>query len=624
MNVPRSPALRTYVPWLGVLGVVYGDIGTSPLYAVRECFRRDHGLIPNTENVIGVLSLIIGSLVVVVAVKYLGVVLRADNRGEGGILALLALLTERGVQARPGWLVVVGIFGAAMLFGDGSLTPAVSVLSAVEGLRVAAPDLGGWVLPGTIVILVALFALQRVGTGGLGRSFGPIMLLWFLVLALLGWRSLVQTPAVLEALNPFMGLRWLLTHLRMAGWVLGAVFLAVTGAEALYADLGHFGARPIRRAWFVLVLPALGLNYLGQGALILRDPTTADHPFYGLSPGWALYPLIMLATLATIIASQALISGSFSLAVQALQLGFLPRMEVVHTSSRRWGQIYVPAVNWSLCACCVGLVLGFRDSSHLAAAYGVAVATTMVMTTFLLHAVLRGLWGWRRSWAAAFCGGVLAIEGGFLVASMAKIPHGGWFPLVVAVVLFLLMTTWNDGRKRLKRRLAGTQLPLDGFLQQLDGEPIPRVRGTAVFMAGNPEGAPVALLHNLKHNKVLHERVVVLTIVTAEAPYLDPRRRVEIAELRPGFYRVLARFGFMEDPTVPEVLERCLEEGLSIPIHETSFFLSRETIVARAAEGWTRWRRRLFALMARNAQPATAFFHLPAGRVVELGMQVEI
>jgi KUP system potassium uptake protein len=611
---------------LAALGVVYGDIGTSPLYALRECFHGPHAIPVLREHVLGVLSLILWSLLLIVSLKYLVFVLRADNRGEGGILALMALaIPDRGdPRRRTRLLLALGIFGAALLYGDGIITPSMTVLSAVEGLNVATPVFEPYIELMAVVILVGLFAIQRHGTGRVGQAFGPVMVLWFLVLAVLGARELVRSPEVLWAVNPLVGLRFLL----QSGWhgfvVIGSVFLVVTGAEALYADMGHFGTHPIRQAWFGLVLPGLVLNYLGQGALLLRDPTAAANPFYRLAPSWAQYPLVVLATAAAVIASQALISGVFSLTMQAVQLGFLPRLGVTHTSSQQRGQIYVPLANILLLLACCALVVGFGSSSHLAAAYGIAVTLTMVITTILFSVVARSLWRWELwkvvAWVALFLGLELAYCG----ANFLKVGQGGWVPLVLGGGLFVVMVTWRRGRELLRERLKGPGIALDTFMESMRHSSVSRVRGTAVFMSGDPRGTPLALLHNLKHNAVLHERNIVLTIIIREEARVEAARRIEVQDLGTSFFRVTGHYGFMEQPAVPELLLKCADHGLQIDMQRTTFFLSSETIMPGKSPGMARWRARLFALMARNAQRATAFFDLPPNRVVELGMQVEM
>jgi KUP system potassium uptake protein len=613
---------------LGALGVVYGDIGTSPLYALRTCFSGPSGMAASQENVLGVLSLIFWALVLTVSVKYMAFVLRADNRGEGGILALLALAfpeRERARATRVAWLLTrLGLFGAAMLYGEGLITPAITVLGAVEGLEIATPLFKPYTVPLAVVVLVALFSVQRIGTGGVGRVFGWVMLLWFAAIAVLGTGQVVGAPEVLAAVSP----RYAVKFFQANGWpafhVLGSVFLVLTGAEALYADMGHFGRGPIRLAWFGVVLPALFLNYLGQGALVLHHPEAAVNPFFQLAPTWALYPLVVLATCAAVIASQALISGAFSLTMQAVQLGYAPRMAIAHTSSATRGQIYIPWINWALMVACIGLVIGFRSSNNLAAAYGIAVVLTMLISTLLLFHAAQRVWRWRPLAAGAVCAVFLAAELAFLEANLIKVQHGGWFPLAVGLLGFTLMSTWKTGRARLRQRLANSMLPLTDFLRSVTDTSPPRVKGTAVFLAGNPDGTPLALAHNLKHNKTLHQRVILLTVLIEEIPYVEKERRVAVTDLGKSFYQVIGRYGFMEEPDVPEVLSLCKPEGLNFREMETTFFLSRETIIASERRGLARWRKHLFALMARNAQAATAYFRLPANRVVELGMQIEI
>lgn len=611
---------------IAALGVAYGDIGTSPLYAVRECFSGEYGIAPTQTNVLGVISLIFWSLLLVVSVKYLVLILRADNRGEGGILALMTLIGPR--QPRPQgrrWLfLVMGLFGAALLYGDGMITPAISVLSAVEGLNVATDKFRPYVDSLTVTILVILFALQRRGTAGVGALFGPITFLWFLVLAALGVRGVLMAPGILAAINPSHAVLFFLHNGGQAFLVLGSIFLVITGAEALYADMGHFGKRPIRATWFGLVFPALLFNYLGQGALLLVDPGAAQQPFYRLAPVWALYPLVALATAAAIIASQAVISGAFSLTRQAIQLGYCPRMEVRHTSPEEIGQIYVPYVNLLLMTATIGLVLGFRSSSQLAAAYGVAVTTTMVITTLLFCVLVRERWRWPPWLAAGVAIVFLPLDLSFFAANMIKITHGGWFPLLVAVAVFTLMSTWKRGREILGERIRAGILPLDRLLLDIAAHPRVRVPGLAVFMTGNPDGTPPALLHNLKHNKILHEKVVLLTILTEEVPHVAPEDRIELESLGQGFFRLVGRYGFMEKPNVLRLLAQAKEKGLDFNIMQTSFFLGRETLVRSRTSAMSAWRARIFTIMSRNAQTATAFFGLPANQVVELGAQVQI
>src|SRR3954453_7462839 len=612
---------------LGALGVVYGDIGTSPLYALRECFHHSTGIAPTPANVLGILSLIVWSLILVVSVKYLVFVMRADNRGEGGILALLALVAPpRGAPPLGGrrLLVLMGVFGAALLYGDGMITPAITVLSAVEGLNVATPLFEAYVIPIAIAILVGLFMVQSRGTAAIGRVFGPVMLLWFVSIAALGLVEAVRRPEVFLAVSPHHAVRFMAAHGYLGFLVLGSVFLVVTGGEALYADMGHFGRNPIRAAWFSLALPALLLNYFGQGALVLRDPAAVENPFYRLAPGWALYPLGALATAAAVIASEALISGAFSLTRQAVQLGFSPRVDIEHTSSREIGQIYIPGVNRLLMVACIALVIGFRSSSNLAAAYGIAVTGTMGITTVLFYFVARERFGWTRVQAGVPAAFFLVIDLAFFLANATKILHGGWFPLLVGAAVFTAMTTWKTGRGILAERLSQTTLPIDLFLEDVGRSAPHRVPGTAVFMFGNPTGVPPALLHNLKHNQVLHETVVLLRVDTEEAPVVDPAERTSVEALGHGIFRMVMRYGFMEDPDVPGVLAEVEHPCLKLPPMRTTYFLGRETLIASKKPGMAIWREQLFAVMSRNARTATSFFGLPPNRVVELGAQIEL
>lgn len=613
---------------LAALGVVYGDIGTSPLYALRTCFSPESGVSATHDNVLGILSLIFWALILVVSVKYLVFVLRADNRGEGGILALMALaFPERAKETSPRtkWvLIACGLFGAALLYGDGLITPAISVLGAMEGLEVAAPALKPYVVPLTIIVLIGLFCVQRIGTGGVGRVFGWVMLIWFVTIALLGFKQIIHRPEVLKCVNPAYAWQFFADNGKPGFLLLGAVFLVLTGAEALYADMGHFGKKPIRAAWFGLVLPALFINYLGQGALVLNNPEAASNPFFRMAPEWTLYPLVALATAAAVIASQALISGSFSLTMQAVQLGYMPRVAIEHTSSSARGQIYIPWVNWGLMLACIGLVLGFRSSDNLAAAYGIAVVLTMIITTLLFYFTARRLWKWSLIPTAALCAVFLAAELCFLAANLTKIQHGGWFPLTIGAIGFTIMATWKTGRNRLRQRLINSLLPIEDFLKDVAESKPHRVNGTAIFLAGNPDGTPAALTHNFKHNKIIHKRVILLTILIEEIPYVEKERRVSVADLGEGFFRVIGRYGFMEEPDAQDILKLCKPLGLNFREMETTFFLSRETIIASERRGLARWRKRLFALLSRNAQPANAYFRLPPNRVVELGLQVEI
>jgi KUP system potassium uptake protein len=624
----NSPAPRgKYLALLSftALGIVYGDIGTSPLYAVRETFQPAHDLAATPDNILGVLSLIFWSLVLIISLKYLIFVLQADNRGEGGILALSALCTPMEVRRRSRrWgLVMLGLFGTALLYGDGAITPAISVLSAVEGLEVATPLFEPYITPITIAILVALFASQRHGTTRVGQVFGPVTLLWFLTIAALGMWHIFREPAVLRAANPLYALSFFTENGSQAFAALGSVFLVVTGGEALYADMGHFGRRPIRVAWFAVVLPALLLNYFGQGALLMHTPQAVENPFYRMVPTWGLYPVVVIATAATVIASQALITGAFSLTMQAVQLGYLPRVAIDHTSAREFGQIYIPGVNWLLMLACIGLVVGFGSSSNLAAAYGVAVTTTMVITTLLFFVVVRERWHWSLLRAVSVTGFFLIIDLAFWVANLLKIPHGGWFPLAVGAVIFGLMATWKRGRLILRDRLEDVVLPLDLFLQDAGRNSTSRVPGTAVFMYSDPRATPPALLHNLKHNKVLHERVVFLVVDTANVPHVDPERAL-VEDLGNGFYRVTLRFGFMEEPNVPRALAALAPQGLEFKHLETTYFLGRETLIPSDKPGMALWREQLFTVMHRNARTATSFFGLPPNRVVELGAQIEL
>jgi KUP system potassium uptake protein len=608
---------------LGALGVVYGDIGTSPLYALRECFHGEYAVDVTPANVLGVLSLVLWSLVLVISVKYLGFVLRADNRGEGGILALVALAVPRFAPRNTAWLALLGLFGASLLYGDGMLTPAISVLSAVEGIEVVTPALAPVVIPGTVAILIALFSIQSRGTGRVGALFGPVVITWFLVIAALGFRGITDHPAVLQAISPHHAANFF-SHNGWHGFtVLAAVFLVVTGGEALYADMGHFGPKPIRLGWFGLALPALVLNYFGQGALLLTDSSAAVNPFYRLAPEWAMVPLVALATAATVIASQALISGAFSLTHQAIQLGYAPRLPISHTSAEERGQIYVAPVNWMLAVAACGLVIGFGSSSNLAAAYGMAVTLNMAITTVLLCVVASQRWGWRR---AAFALGAvfLPIDLAFFGSNLLKLPHGGWFSLVVAGLVFTVLSTWKRGRNVLRERLEEASLPLDLFLPDLETSTLPRVPGTAVFLTGDPGGTPPALLHNIKHNKVVHERTVLLTVITEDVPYTVESERLTVKSLDQGFCRIVARYGFMEIPNVPAILERIDSEKFPIDVPQVSYFLGREQLISTGASGMGRWREALFAYLSRNAQSANTYFRVPPNRVVELGAQVEL
>jgi len=611
---------------VGAIGVVFGDIGTSPLYTLRQCFGGEH-LVPLTPaNVLGVLSIIFWALMIIVTAKYVTLIMRADNRGEGGILALTALVS-RGLGnrgRRRWWLVGFGIFGAAMFYGDGMITPAISVLGAVEGLEIIAPHLHPFIVPVTLVIVVALFAIQKRGTASVGRLFGPIMCAWFVVLAVLGAMQLWQHPAVLLAIDPRHAFAFISHNPRLAFLSLGAVVLAVTGTEALYADMGHFGATPIRRAWLWFVMPALVLNYFGQGALLLLDPSAIKNPFYLLAPQWALIPLVVLATCAAVIASQAVISGAFSLTRAAIQMGYCPRLKLLHTSDRQIGQIYVPFINWTLLVAVVLLVVGFRSSDDLGGAYGIAVTLAMLIDSVLILVVMRRIWGWSRPVAIAIVVPLLFIDLSFLASNSLKIPAGGWFPLLIGGIVFTLLTTWKRGRALLMERLSEDSMPLGLFIDSIEASPPTRVSGTAVFLTSTADRVPHALLHNLKHNKVLHERVIFLTIHTQDFPRVPPKERVRLSELGCEFARMDAYYGFAEDPDVPELLETIGQDGFEFDMMETSFFVSRETLIASVAPGMALWRERLFVSMSKLAVKATDFFHIPTNRVVELGTQVEL
>jgi KUP system potassium uptake protein len=617
----RKPALI-----IGSLGVVYGDIGTSPLYALRECFGSAHGVAPTAPHVLGIVSLVLWTLTLIVSVKYLVYVMRANNRGEGGDLALLALIHQNapGDKKRLRKVLLLGVIGASLLYGDGMITPAVTVLSSVEGLGVAAPGLKPFIVPITLAILVGLFTFQKHGAGRIGSIFGPVMLVWFITLAVLGIRGILGAPEILKAVSPHYGIAFLLEAPRTSFIVLGAVFLVVTGAEALYADMGHFGPGAIRRAWFSVVFPGLILNYFGQGALVLKNPAAVENPFYLLAPSWALYFLIVLATVAAIIASQALISGAYSLTMQAIQIGLLPRLNIRHTSEETKGQIYIPPVNWVLMIACLGLVMSFRSSSSLAGAYGIAVSVAMMITTSLFFMAARIVWKWPLWMALSVAGVFWIVELSFVTANGLKILQGGWFPLTVSAFVTVAMMTWFTGRRILRDRLSAAYLPLDMFLEDLETNPPLRVPGTAVYLSGNPKGTPLAMLHNLKHNKVLHERIIILTIVTQDIPFVRMKNRMKVEKIGDDFYRVTGNYGFMEQPDVPKLLSRTHEQGLTFEMAKSTFFLSRETIVPGKSKELSNWRRWLFSALSRNAQSATAFFNLPANRVVELGMQVEL
>lgn len=611
---------------LGAMGVVFGDIGTSPLYAFREAFSGSHAVTPTRDNVLGILSLMLWALILVVSLKYVTFIMRANNKGEGGIMALIALVQRAFADdsRRRMVLVTLGLFGAALFYGDSMITPAISVLSAVDGLKIAAPALEAFVVPIALLILAGLFFIQSRGTGSVGAWFGPVMLIWFTVLGGLGLISIVQTPEVLSAINPQYAVGYFRTH-GVAGWtILGAVVLAVTGAEALYADMGHFGKTPIQIAWVTLVFPGLALNYFGQGALILRNPASAENPFYLLAPEWALYPMIILATFATVIASQAVISGAFSVTRQAIQLGYLPRMQVRHTSDSEIGQIYIPSINLALFVGVALLVLGFQSSSELAAAYGIAVAGTMAIDTLLAFTVMWALFKWRLSIALACMVFFFLIDLAFVAANVPKILHGGWFPLLIGIVVFTLLATWKRGRQLLFERMQSDSIDLATFIEGIAAFSHERVAGTAVFLHATGKGVPHAMLHNLSHNKVLHERVIVLTVVTEDIPVVPDIDHIWIEPLGEGFYRMQLHYGFREDPDIPAALMQCEKQGMTFHMMETSFFLSRETLIATKMPGMALWREKLFVWMTQNAEGAMRFFKLPVNRVLELGTQIEI
>ncbi len=616
---------RTGMLALGALGIVFGDIGTSPLYAFREAFEgHGHELAVLETNVLGVLSLVFWSLVIVISIKYLAFVMRASSDGEGGILTLTALVTPSARHGRRGRnvLVLIGLFGTALLYGDGMITPAISVLSAVEGTTIVAPSLESWVLPISVAILVGIFAVQRRGTHAVGRVFGPVMVLWFGTLAVLGLRQIALEPRVLSALDPLHGFRFFGENGFTGVLVLGSVFLVVTGGEALYADMGHFGRRPIAIGWFAVALPGLLLNYLGQGALLLRDPGAIDNPFYRMAPSWALTPLLVLATMATVIASQALISGAFSLTMQAVQLGYAPRMRIVHTSSDAQGQIYVPAVNWTLMVSCIGLVLAFGSSTALAAAYGIAVTMTMTITTVLFAAVARNRWEWPVARVAVVAGLFLTVDIAFLAGNIPKIPAGGWFPIVAGAIIFGLLTTWSTGRRLVAEQLGMHRTPLIKFLDEIDDlDPSP-VPGTAVYLFSLTGMTPPSLVANVRYNHVLHHQVVVASIVTVDAPRVPASARATVRVLREGVSRVEVRYGFMEEPDLPGALTAC--GGIDVEGDDVTYFIGRETVVATDTPGMAQWRERLFGLMSRNATSASTYFRLPPDRIFEVGTRVEI
>ena len=612
---------------LGALGVVYGDIGTSPLYAFKESFNPQHALGIDPSNIFGVLSLIFWGLTIIVTGKYVGLALRADNDGEGGILALMALVMRRYAAPSRGRVLAValGLIGAAMFYGDSIITPAISVLSAIEGTAVATPLLQDAVIPITAAVLIGLFVVQKRGTALVGAYFGPVMMLWFAAIGLLGLEHIVLHPVVLRALDPWWGIRLFVHEPRLALFLLGAVFLTLTGGEALYADMGHFGRAPIRRAWLGVVMPGLLLNYFGQGALVLADPAAGKNPFFYMAPSWALWPLVILATLATVIASQAVISGAYSMTTQAIKLGYLPRMRVMFTNERNQGQIYVPFINWTMLLFVLALVFAFRTSDNLAAAYGIAVNITMVTTTVFLWMVAPQRWGWGERRADLVFLPLMLVEILFLASNSLKIDHGGWFPLVFGAAVYTMLSTWKRGRSLLKRQLQEHALNLKDFVHSLSTYPPTRVEGTAIYLTPNADTVPHALLHNLKHNKVLHERVVFLSAQTADVPHVPPEQGIELRPMEEGIYLLHVRFGFKDEPDIQRLLKDCERmSGMEFHLMETSFFLARQTIIPSKIPGMALWREVLFSWMSRNAQEASDYFRIPPNRVVELGTQIEI
>jgi KUP system potassium uptake protein len=609
---------------IGAVGVVFGDIGTSPLYAFKETFAGHHPLGLSTVSIYGVISLIFWTMMLVVTLKYVSVIMRADNRGEGGSLALIALISRLSPgDTRSAQLVLLGVMATALFFGDAIITPAMSVLSAVEGITVVEARMQPLVVPIAIAILLGLFLFQSRGTAKVGAIFGPIVLIYFATLAVLGISNIMANPDILLALNPWYAFQFIAAMPGAAFLALGSVVLAVTGAEALYADMGHFGRNPIRLAWFALVLPALMINYLGQGALLTAHPEAVSNPFFLMAPEWARLPLVVLATLATIIASQAVISGAFSVTQQAIQLGFLPRMKIVHTSASAFGQIYIPAVNWALLVLVMFLVLAFQSSSNLAAAYGIAVTGTMLIDTLLVGVLVLTIWRWPAWWAAPLLAIFLIVDFAYFASNLTKVPDGGWFPLVIGIIGFTGLTTWSRGRALMQERLRDSSMPMEVFIKSAAAAAT-RVPGTAVFMTTSPVGVPQALLHNLKHNKILHERIMILTVVIDEVPYVSDEDRIGVRDLGGGFYRILVRYGFMQEIDIPAVLKKVENCGPKLKMMETSFFLSRQTLLASDKPGMAIWREHLFSWMMRNAESAMDFFKLPTTRVVELGSQVEI
>lgn len=604
------------------LGVVFGDIGTSPLYAFRECFSEHHNIPLNEASILGILSLIVWTLIVVICFKYITLILRADNNGEGGILSIMSLVSV--AEKNRAWVFLAGLIGSALLFGDGIITPAISVLSAVEGLQILDPDLAGFVLPITIVVLVFLFSFQKHGTARIGSFFGPIILVWFITITAMGIYGIIQNPTVFRGLNPVYAIQFFLDNQMSGLLVLGSVFLVVTGGEALYADMGHFGRTPIQRAWFFVAFPALIINYFGQGALLLENPQTISNPFFQMAPEWALAPIVIIATLATVIASQALISGVYSLAKQAMQLGYFPRMHIVHTSQSEIGQIYLPFMNWAMLIGVVWLVIEFKSSSELASAYGVAVAGTAALTTVLATDVALKIWKWKPLKVMAIFIPLLCVDILFFSTNIVKFLSGGWVAILVGTMVYILMKTWQNGRLCLLEILKSRSILVEDFLKNVEMLKPHRAKGYAIFMSGDAWGVPFPLIHNMKHNKVLHENIMLLTIKTKEVPTVRPDERIKIRELAPNFHRVRAYFGYMEKPNIYLILKSCQEAGLHFPLEYTTFVLGRETIVTKEKSFIKSWRKRLFALMSRNAERPMAFFNIPAQNVIEVGVQIEI
>ncbi|MGB4852631.1 MAG: potassium transporter Kup [Ignavibacteria bacterium] len=611
---------------LSALGIVYGDIGTSPLYALRECFHGPHSIVPSEGNVLGVLSLIFWSLIIIISIKYVIIVMRADNDGEGGILALMSLVSsaEKKSGFKYIFITTLGLFGAALLYGDGIITPAISVLSAVEGLKIATPFFNPYIIPLTVIILVSLFAVQYKGTAGVGKIFGPITFIWFIVIAVLGISSIAKNPDVLRAINPYFALHFFVDNGFHGFVILGSVFLVVTGGEALYADLGHFGKSPIKLAWFSLVLPCLLLNYFGQGALILKNVAAVENPFYYLAPEWALYPLVILATIATVIASQALISGAFSITFQALQLGFLPRMRILHTSEDERGQIYIPQINWILLVCTIALVLGFKSSSNLAAAYGIAVTSTMVITTILLSVAMVKLWKWSKLVVFFVITFFLIIDLSFWGANLLKVLQGGWVPLTMGAVIYFLMTTWHNGRKNLLNKIHEQTLSIENFVTEFLSIRMIAIPGTAIYMSSSSTGTPPPLIKNITHNRLLHKQVVILTIKFHKVPHIRLEERIQIEQPTEGFYRVIANYGFMDITNIQQIIELLDKQGIKIKMEKTTFFLGRETLIPKKKNLFEMIRDKIFILMSNNSQRATDFFNIPPTRVYEVGTQVEL